>query len=120
MVKFAQLFPDEQIVATLSPQLGWSHFKELLHLDPELKRNFYAEMCRIEGWSVRLMARAGSIRVDRGWSCRRRSFVVFIAFFLAEHVVVKQWLNSRTRHGARGGRQRMFFNIPFLNSLITC
>src|SRR5271165_1619446 len=55
MVKFAELFPDEQIVATLSPQLGWSHFKEILPLDTELKRNFYAEMCRIEGWSVRVL-----------------------------------------------------------------
>ena len=55
MVKFAELFPDEQIVATLSPQLGWSHFKELLPLDNELKRSFYAEMCSIEGWSVRTL-----------------------------------------------------------------
>jgi predicted nuclease of restriction endonuclease-like (RecB) superfamily len=55
MVKFAEIFPDEQIVATLSPQLGWSHFKELLPLDNELKRHFYTEMCFIEGWSVRTL-----------------------------------------------------------------
>jgi hypothetical protein len=26
MVQFAEVFPDEQIVVTLSRQLGWSHF----------------------------------------------------------------------------------------------
>ena len=30
MLKFAELFPDEQIVATLSRQLSWSHFVDLL------------------------------------------------------------------------------------------
>jgi hypothetical protein len=38
----------EQIVATLSRQLGRSHFKEIIPLDDDpLKRDFYAEMCRI-------------------------------------------------------------------------
>ncbi len=55
MVQFAELFPDWKIVATLSHKLGWSHFIELLPLDNELKRSFYAEMCSIEGWSVRTL-----------------------------------------------------------------
>jgi hypothetical protein len=53
MMRFAECFPEEQIVATLSQQLGWSHFKEIVPLDDGLKRDFYAEMCRIERWSVR-------------------------------------------------------------------
>ncbi len=53
MIRFAEAFPDEQIVSTLSTQLGWSHFVEIIPLDDPLKRNFYAEMCRLEGWSVR-------------------------------------------------------------------
>ena len=53
MVQFAEVFPKEQIVATLSRQLGWSHFKEIIPLVDDLKRDFYAEMCRIERWSVR-------------------------------------------------------------------
>jgi hypothetical protein len=57
MVQFAEAFPDEQIVATLSRQLGWSHFVELIPLNKHLQRDFYAEMCRIEGWSVRLLRR---------------------------------------------------------------
>jgi hypothetical protein len=57
MVQFAEVFPDEQIVATLSRQLGWSHFVELIPLNKHLQRGFYAAMCRIEGWSVRLLRR---------------------------------------------------------------
>lgn len=53
MVQFAEAFPDSDIVATLSRQLGWSHFKELLPMKDPLQREFYAEMCRIERWSVR-------------------------------------------------------------------
>ncbi len=57
MVRFAEVFPDEQIAQTLSTQLSWSHFVELLPLDDPLKRDFYVEMCRIERWSVRTLRR---------------------------------------------------------------
>jgi len=50
MVKFAEVFSQGEIVATLSRQLGCSHFKELLPLDQPLQREFYAEMCRVERW----------------------------------------------------------------------
>lgn len=66
MVQFAESFPDPEIVATLSRQLGWSHFKEILPLSDPLKRDFYAEMCRIERWSVRtLRDRVGSMLYER-------------------------------------------------------
>jgi predicted nuclease of restriction endonuclease-like (RecB) superfamily len=55
MVQLAEQFPDEKIVATLSRQLGWSHFLLLLPLKTTLQREFYAEMCRVEGWSVRTL-----------------------------------------------------------------
>jgi predicted nuclease of restriction endonuclease-like (RecB) superfamily len=55
MVQFAEVFPDEQIIVTLSRQLGWSHFVAIMPLDDNLKRDFYAEMCRIERWSVRTL-----------------------------------------------------------------
>lgn len=55
MLKFAETFPDEQIVAILSQQLSWSHFVELLPLKEALKRDFYAELCRIEKWNVRTL-----------------------------------------------------------------
>ena len=55
MVKFADVFPGGEIVATLSQQLSWSHFRQLLPLEQPLQRDFYAEMCRVERWSVRTL-----------------------------------------------------------------
>jgi predicted nuclease of restriction endonuclease-like (RecB) superfamily len=55
MIRFVEQFPDQNIVATLSQQLGWSHFKEMIPLEDDLKRDFYAEMCRVERWSVRTL-----------------------------------------------------------------
>jgi predicted nuclease of restriction endonuclease-like (RecB) superfamily len=55
MVQFAEAFPEAEIVATLSRQLSWSHFRELLPLRQPFQREFYAEMCRVEGWSVRTL-----------------------------------------------------------------
>ena len=55
MIKFYQEFPDFQKVATLSPQLTWSHFVELLPIEDDLKRDFYAAMCKNENWSVRTL-----------------------------------------------------------------
>lgn len=55
MVQFYQAFPDEQIVSTLSAQLGWSHFVEILPIKTPLARDFYAEMCRVERWPVRIL-----------------------------------------------------------------
>ncbi|WP_397571186.1 YhcG family protein [Schlesneria sp. T3-172] len=55
MMSFAEKFGDEQIVAALSQQLSWSHFVELIPLEDPLKRDFYAEVCRLERWSVRTL-----------------------------------------------------------------
>ena len=55
MMNFYIEFPDYEIVATLSQQLTWSHFVELLPIQDELKRNFYATMSKNENWSVRTL-----------------------------------------------------------------
>ncbi|MGE3727584.1 MAG: YhcG family protein [Candidatus Sericytochromatia bacterium] len=55
MLRFVAVFPEFEIVSTLSRQLSWSHFKEIMYLDDELKHAFYAEICRLEGWSVRTL-----------------------------------------------------------------
>ncbi len=66
MVRFAEFFPDGEIVSTLSRQLGWSHFVEILQLKDPLQRDFYAEMCRIERWSVRtLRKKIGGMLFER-------------------------------------------------------
>ena len=55
MIKFAEVFSDLKIVQTLTGQLGWSHFVQIIALDDPLKRDFYAEICRIERWSTRTL-----------------------------------------------------------------
>lgn len=55
MIKFYQEFPNYEKVATLSQQLTWSHFIEILPIQDELKREFYAVMCKNENWSVRTL-----------------------------------------------------------------
>lgn len=55
MIQFADRFPKKEIVATLSQQLGWSHFVEFIPVEDQIKRDFYAEMCRLERWSVRTL-----------------------------------------------------------------
>ena len=42
MVQFAGTFPDTEIVSTLSTQLSWSHFIELLPVEAEQARLYYA------------------------------------------------------------------------------
>lgn len=55
MIKFYETFPDYEIVATLSRQLGWSHFIELIPMSEPIKREFYAALCMNERWSVRTL-----------------------------------------------------------------
>ncbi|MCT7443690.1 PDDEXK nuclease domain-containing protein [Aliarcobacter cryaerophilus] len=54
MMKFAQYFTFENI-ATLSQQLSWSHFKELLPMEDNLKIEFYSQMSALDKWSVRTL-----------------------------------------------------------------
>ncbi|MDR2271292.1 MAG: PDDEXK nuclease domain-containing protein [Sphingobacterium sp.] len=53
MMQFAEVFPDEKIVVSLTRQLSWSHIKLLIPINETLKRDFYIEMCKLEKWSVR-------------------------------------------------------------------
>ena len=55
MIRFAEVFPDEQIVSSLMRQLRWTHLLSIIYLQEPLQRDFYAEMCRIEGWSTRTL-----------------------------------------------------------------
>ncbi|TGO02122.1 cytoplasmic protein [Candidatus Thiomargarita nelsonii] len=55
MMQFYEVFSDKQIVASLLRQLSWTHFTLLIPIKNELQRDFYAQMCRIEQWSVRTL-----------------------------------------------------------------
>lgn len=55
-LRFAEICPDQNIVHTLCAQLSWSHIRQLIYLEDDLKRQFYTEMCQLENWSVRQLA----------------------------------------------------------------
>ncbi|HEY9175196.1 MAG TPA: DUF1016 N-terminal domain-containing protein, partial [Verrucomicrobiae bacterium] len=66
MVRFAEVFPDPKILHALCAKLSWSHFRRLIYLDDPLRRDFYAEMCRIEQWTTRtLEKKIGSMLFER-------------------------------------------------------
>jgi predicted nuclease of restriction endonuclease-like (RecB) superfamily len=72
MVRFAEVFPDPNILQALSAKLGWSHFQLIIYLDDPLQRDFYAEMCRLENWSTRTLAKKiGSMLFERTALSRR-------------------------------------------------
>lgn len=49
------MFPQESIVSALMRQLSWTHFLQIIYMDDPIKRDFYAEMCRVEQWSTRTL-----------------------------------------------------------------
>ena len=52
-VRFAETFRDREIVYALSRQLTWTHFRTLIYIKDDLRRNFYLEMCKTENWTTR-------------------------------------------------------------------
>jgi len=53
MIQFAELYPDLEIVVTLSRQLSWSHFLALIPIKKEEARTFYGKMAADGIWGVR-------------------------------------------------------------------
>lgn len=45
----------QSIVASLMRQLSWSHFLILIPIKDIVKRDFYAEMSRIEKWNIKTL-----------------------------------------------------------------
>ena len=78
MARFAEWMTDEQILATLSQTLSWSHFVELLPIKDPLARDFYTEMCRIERWDVRrtLRQKIGGMLFQRTALSKRPKAVI--------------------------------------------
>ena len=126
MARFAEWMTDDQILASLSQELSWSHFIELLPIKDPLARDFYAEMCRIERWDVRtLRQKIGGMLFERtalvekapSLSSQRRSAElrdgqmspdsVFRDPYLLDLLGLKgclQRTRSRERHPARNRR----------------
>ena len=55
-LRFAEAFPDEEIVSALRRQLSWTHLKGLIYIEDPLKRDFYVQMTLQERWSTRTLA----------------------------------------------------------------
>lgn len=53
MMQFASIYPNREIVVTLSRQLSWSHIFALLPLKDANARAYYARVAGEERWSVR-------------------------------------------------------------------
>jgi hypothetical protein len=63
MMQFAELFPDPEIVVTLSRQLSWSHFLVLIPLKTPESRLFYAQLSASEYLGVRDLRKQISAKV---------------------------------------------------------
>ncbi len=55
MMQFAEVFQDEEIVVWAIRELSWTHFIALIPLKDPLQREFYLELCKIEGWNVKTL-----------------------------------------------------------------
>ena len=65
-MQFATTFLDLEIVHALRAQLSWTHFKQIIHIDDPIKREFYATMAAQERWSTRTLEdRIGSLLFER-------------------------------------------------------
>ncbi len=53
MMQFADLYPDQEIVVSLTRQLTWTHIIALLPLKNEAQRTYYIQKIAKEQWSVR-------------------------------------------------------------------
>ena len=66
MLQVNEDFEDYENFATLSQKLSWSHYVEIVKMDTDIKRKFYATMCMNENWSVRtLKSRVDSALFER-------------------------------------------------------
>lgn len=57
LVYIRKLYVKYPIGGTLSHQLNWSIYYELLKIDNDLERSFYEKQCILENWSVRELKR---------------------------------------------------------------
>ncbi len=77
MMRFAEVFPDVEIVTAVRSQLSWTHLRELIAVEDPLKRQFYTELCRMERWSTRtLKSKMDGMLYERTTIAKRLEAVV--------------------------------------------
>jgi len=66
MIKFYEKYPIVSAVRRQFNRLTWTHIKEIIYINDELKREFYATLCLKEQWSTRtLQGRIDSMLYER-------------------------------------------------------
>jgi hypothetical protein len=91
MIRFAEVFPDLHIAQAVPAQLSWTHLVAIIRLDNPLKRDFYAEMCRIENWSTRtLEKKIGGMLFERTALSKKPAKLAEMELYLG-------WLNRYER-----------------------
>jgi len=72
-----EVFPDEAIFSAVRREINWTHVKILIYVEDPLKRNFYIELCRLEGSSSRpLQERIQSMLFERSAIARKPTEVI--------------------------------------------
>ena len=61
-LRLAETFSHDEIVSAAQRQLSWTHLKTIMYVPDELARTFYIEMCSIEHWDTRTLAK----KIDEG------------------------------------------------------
>lgn len=56
MLRFAEAFPEREIVSAVQRQLSWTHIKTLIYIDDPLKRDFYIDLLLYNRRLKRLVA----------------------------------------------------------------
>lgn len=65
-IKLNAVIQQVEILHTLCAKLSWSHIRELIYINDDIKREFYTQLCIHERWSVRtLQDRMGSMLFER-------------------------------------------------------
>lgn len=54
-LRIAETFPDKDILYALSRQLSWTHFRTIMYLKDDVRREFYLEMAKLEKWNTRTL-----------------------------------------------------------------
>jgi len=66
MVKFYETYPILSAVRRELQGLSWTHIKSIIYLNDDLKRKFYATLCKKEHWSTRTLdERIGTMLYER-------------------------------------------------------
>ena len=70
MIKVAEAY-SEEMFATVSQTLNWSHLIELVAIENPANRLFYQQMCIIENWSVRTSIAIAQQNINNNRQFRR-------------------------------------------------